>query len=154
SPRTVYLISGLDRRIWKSGDAGKSWSDTTGNFPMGDPVTLPRYSGPYNWSQANYDCFVTCHHDASARQDVLYVGLIDLVVSRDSGQSWTSLGRTTPEDALIHNDQHCVAVNPRDPRQILIGNDGGVYRGRYTRASGPAGPWMIDNELNARLGMT
>jgi len=39
-------------------------------------------------------------------------------------------GRTFREDlfAKVHPDWHAMAIDPRDPRRIVVGTDGGVYR--------------------------
>jgi len=49
---------------------------------------------------------------------------VDFVVqkSTDGGQTWNS------SFAGVHVDQHALAFNPNVPGQVLLGNDGGVYR--------------------------
>ncbi|HEU5182293.1 MAG TPA: hypothetical protein VFW45_16020, partial [Candidatus Polarisedimenticolia bacterium] len=46
----------------------------------------------------------------------------DLAISDDGGKNFRRSG--SPD---VHVDFHAIAVNPLDPNQILIGNDGGVY---------------------------
>ncbi len=118
---TVYLLSGSDRAIYKSTDSGAdgSWTNTTNNFPNG--------TNNYNWSQHTYDYHITCSRDTELNNDVVYVGLIDLVASFNGGTSWTSVGKTYTNGALTHNDQHALVADPRDPNHLLVGNDGGVY---------------------------
>ncbi len=65
---------------------------------------------------------------------VVYVGLIDVAQSPTGTAEWRSIGGptfamagTTPL-ARTHNDQHCIVVNPKNPNDILLGNDGGIYR--------------------------
>lgn len=117
-PEVLYLLSGTDRRIWKSPDAGKNWKDVTANLP----------GGADNWSNSWYDFFLACGSLRTTGQDVVYAGLIDLAASLDGGRNWQSVGRVEDDDALVHQDQHCLAVNPNDPQEVLVGNDGGVYR--------------------------
>src|SRR5581483_6696567 len=35
-PKTLYLLGGFDRKLWKSTDAGAHWTNITGNFPNGN----------------------------------------------------------------------------------------------------------------------
>lgn len=46
----------------------------------------------------------------------------DLAISDDGGKTFRRSG--SPD---VHVDFHAIAVNPLDPDQIVIGNDGGVY---------------------------
>ncbi len=124
---TVYALLPLGRTIWRSKDRGATWTSISGGFPNG--------SNNYNWSQSWYDYFI-----ASRRRngrDVLYVGLIDVVMSPDGGETWSSVGGPTYESgAKTHNDQHAIAFHPTDPNEFLLANDGGVYRGRFDPAKG------------------
>lgn len=150
SPKTVYLLSGTDRKIWKSVDAGDTWVEITGDFPNGDPDP---FLGPnYNWSQSTYDSYIACSTRQGTSQDVLYVGLIDLVASTDGGATWQSVGHTYTGNALTHNDQHTIAINPSNPNEMLVGNDGGIYLLTYDPAA--PDPWTLDTSMNATLGIT
>jgi photosystem II stability/assembly factor-like uncharacterized protein len=147
APKTVYLLSGTDRKIWKSLDGGDSWTEITNNFPNDMPA--PPVEG-FNWNQTSYDCYITC--STQFGHDVLYVGLVDLVASTDGGSTWQSVGKTYYDDSLMHNDQHCLVVNPTDPNEMLVGNDGGIYR--VTRDASATESWRFDTTLNATLGLT
>ncbi|MBI1853666.1 MAG: hypothetical protein HYR85_25290 [Planctomycetes bacterium] len=46
----------------------------------------------------------------------------DLAISDDGGRTFRRSG-----SELVHVDFHAIAVNPEDPNQVLVGNDGGVY---------------------------
>jgi hypothetical protein len=54
-------------------------------------------------------------------------------------------------DALTHNDQHAIAVNPKDPNDILVGNDGGIYRVSIDEKTNDA---TFDTTLNKTLTIT
>lgn len=145
APDTVYLMSGYDRRIWKSTNAGGNWTDTTNNFPNGN--------NNYNWSQAWYDIhmYVSTRTVSGSPVDVIYVGLIDIVQSYDGGATWRSLGQTYTNSALTHNDQHSFAINPLNPNETLVGNDGGIYRLTYNPSTHA---YSFTTSLNRNLGIT
>src|SRR6185369_16413831 len=46
----------------------------------------------------------------------------DLTISDDGGKTFRRSG--SPD---VHVDFHAIAVNPLDPSQIIVGNDGGAY---------------------------
>ena len=144
NPDTVYTLSGLDRMVRKSTDAGATFTNSGTGFPN-DNTT----GDNYNWSQEWYDWHITT--SSNGTNDVVYVGLIDLVMSPDGGATWTSAGGTYGQNALTHNDQHCVAVNPKNPNEILVGNDGGVFRMTYAPATNSV---VFATNLNAGLGIT
>jgi len=138
APRTVYLIynqaQGSDGKVFRGGifkstNRGDDWTGFTANFPHGVP-----FNDNYNWSQSNFDVHLTCSTRTvnGSKQDVLYAGLITLAQAPSGGDSWRDIGETyNPLFAHIHNDQHAMAINPENPNEALIGNDGGVYRFTY-----------------------
>jgi len=155
---TVYLLRSGNESVYKSTDGGNTWTNVTNNFP-----------GGYNWSQSWYDWHIHCSKrtdGAGGFVDVVYVGLIDVVQSPDGGATWRSIGGgktggntwnpTYSGNAITHNDQHSFAINPNDPNQVLIGNDGGVYRMNFIVGdpSTPADDNVSYSILNANLGIT
>ncbi len=133
----VYLLSPDDQKIFKSTDAGGTWTDTTGNLDTG---------GGYDWSQGWYDYHITT---GGSGTDSVFVGLIDVAMSNDAGGTWHSIGGPTfTGGATTHNDQHCVAVNPTNPNEIVIGNDGGVYKAAIS------GTTATITGLSKNLGIT
>jgi hypothetical protein len=143
---TVYLLSGSDEVILKSNSHGDTWANITNSFPAA-LQDMP----DYNWRQSNYDFFIETSTNPVSNQEIIYVGLVDIVASLDGGKSWVSVGRTYQADALTHNDQHCFAVNPRDPNQALLGNDGGVYGLTFDPATTS---WNFRTDLSKDLGLT
>jgi photosystem II stability/assembly factor-like uncharacterized protein len=139
-PATLYVLDGADSKIWKSVNAGSTWSDTTNNFSN-------------DWSQVGYDKHIevgTGQNAQGVTQDVVYVGLIDLVRSTNGGTTWNSIGGpTTSTNALTHNDQHALMLNPNNPAEALVGNDGGAYLLTFNANGNPS-----YNSLNANLGVT
>jgi fibronectin type 3 domain-containing protein len=147
SPNTVYLLCGQVQKVLKSTDAGANWTDVSVGFPNGNATQ----GATYNWSQYTYDDHITCSTRADTGSDVVYVGLIDVVASPDGGGTWQSVGQTYTDGALTHNDQHCMAIDPANPNQALVGNDGGVYGLTFTPSTGT---WTFDTSLNKRVGVT
>ncbi|MCW5942067.1 MAG: hypothetical protein KIS66_07530 [Fimbriimonadaceae bacterium] len=152
---TLYLLNapplngnlGRQGSIWRSTDANAvapTFSNVTSNFPNlslgGDPN--------YNWSQTYYDFHI--HTAANGANDTVFVGLIDLAVSTDSGANWQSVGQTSTNSAIIHNDQHSFAVNPTNANQSLVGCDGSLYRCVYTPATGQ----FVFTNLGATLNVS
>ncbi len=147
-PETAYILEATASpgRILKTEDAGATWTVVNNNFVNGN-------GDNYNWSQRGYNAYIEC----SARQvdgewqDVLYVGMIDLVQSLDGGQNWRSVGGPAYVwDSVLHNDQHCVAVNPSDWNEIYTGLDGGINRFNLNPTTGDF-TWQY---LSAELGVT
>lgn len=62
-----------------------------------------------------------------------------------------SVANTYQDSALTHNDQHTLAVNPRDPSRLLLGNDGGIYSATFDPKTLS---WNFGTSLNADLGVT
>ena len=117
-PQTVYVLDGFDKKIFASHDAGATWGSINNNFDN-------------QWQQSSYDIHLECaaNNVTGTPADTLYVGLIDLSQSRDGGATWQNLGGPTyTGNAILHNDQHCLAVNPNGSGEALAGCDGGVFR--------------------------
>ncbi|MCS7301018.1 MAG: hypothetical protein NZ556_05640 [Fimbriimonadales bacterium] len=135
NPNRVYLFSGVDQQVWVSNDAGNTWT------PMN-----PTVDGGYY--QSWYDATMHIASDG-AGNDVLYLGLVDLVQwTQQFG--WRSIGQGFTDRAIIHVDIHSMAINPRNSNELLIGTDGGVYRLTYTPSTGA----VNITGLNATLGIT
>ncbi len=124
-PNTIYLLSTTDQAVFRSDDSGAdgTWRRVDATFPNGDS----NLGASYNWSQGNYDYHITCAPNTSSDEDVVIVGLIDIVVSYNGGDTWTSAGQTYTANAQTHNDQHYATVVPFDENRILVANDGGLY---------------------------
>lgn len=136
TPGTVYLLGTGDKKVWRSIDNGTTWQDmTSGALASAD------------WSQAGYDFYITCSTNAS--NDVLYVGLVDLLVSINSGTTWTSLMLANTGNDLAHVYQHQMAIDPANASHSLAANDGGIY-GVNLAANGTG----TFTSLNTNLGVT
>jgi len=115
-PKVVYAIvqseeaggtidSVRSRRggVFRSDDGGETWTRTS---PL-DPR-------PFYFSQIRVD---------PANDKRVYVLGFALHVSDDGGRSFR-------EDLFekVHPDNHALAIDPRDPRHLLLGTDGGPYQ--------------------------
>jgi hypothetical protein len=134
---TVYAFAADAQQVFKSTNNGGTWTNVTGNLVS---------NSTYNFSQSFYDYYMAV--TANAGSDDLFVGLIDVAESTNAGTNWNFVGQTFTNGALSHNDQHCFAVNPKNPNEILFGNDGGIYR-----ATRSGSTWTITG-LSKTLGVT
>lgn len=164
NPDTVYVMRTGDRQIYKSINAGVTWTNTTTSFPNGNSSL----GATYNWSQSWYDWYLRCSSrpTASGNEDVLYAGLIDIVQSVDGGASWRSIGggknssgvwqAAYTGSAIVHQDNHDVAVDPNNPNRILVGTDGGVYLLTFNDGNNTTqtDDTITYGNLNRRLGVT
>jgi photosystem II stability/assembly factor-like uncharacterized protein len=116
-PKIVYAIvqsdeagaSGIDdvrsRRggVFRSEDGGETWTRTS-----------PLNPRPFYFSQIRVD---------PGNDKRVYVLGFALHVSDDGGRSFR-------EDLFekVHPDNHALAIDPRDPKRLLLGTDGGLYQ--------------------------
>jgi photosystem II stability/assembly factor-like uncharacterized protein len=151
--QTVYLLSGGDKRVYKSTDAGVTWTTISAGMPGGDGSS----ANPYNWTQSWYDYAIACSRTptTSGTADVLYVSLIDVVASPNGGSTWYTVGGPTySAQAVTHNDQHAIAIDPAHPGHVLIGNDGGIYNVNFKPGGLFKSPTWSVRSLNKTLGIT
>lgn len=142
-PSTVYLLdtSVSPGGIYKSTNGGTNWTSIAAGFPNGN--------SNYNWSQRTYDYHIST--GKNGMQDAVFVGLITVAYSPNGGGTWIDVGNTyggAGGPINTHNDQHCFAMNPQNPAEILIGNDGGVHKYQITNFATGAGTWT---GLNAQI---
>ena len=94
-------------QVWRSDDAGASWSLT-----HDDPLDQVVYSYGYYFGEIRVS-----PKDA----DEVYVLGVPIVKSDDGGKTWLSVhGRN------VHGDHQSMWINPEHPEHLLLGNDGGA----------------------------
>jgi photosystem II stability/assembly factor-like uncharacterized protein len=116
-PRIVYAVVQSDAQgtsniddvhsraggVFRSDDAGEHWTRMSNLDPR-----------PFYFSQIRVD---------PANDRHVYVLGFMLHVSEDGGRTWR-------EDRFknVHSDLHALAIDPRTPKRVLLGTDGGVYQ--------------------------
>lgn len=143
-PDTVYIVVNADRKIFKSTNAGSTWTDVTAG--------LPATGNSYFWSQSTYNWYLKVSSATTPNpRDILYVGFICVEMSPNGGTSWQTIGGPTYSGtAKTHNDQHSIAIDPANPNRVWIGNDGGLYRYNFDPATN-GGTWTYHSRF---LGVT
>ncbi|GMU42857.1 MAG: glycosyl hydrolase [Xanthomonadales bacterium] len=99
-------IRGLD--IWRSDDAGGSWTRTNR-----EPIRDFTYTYGYYFGEIRV---------APDNADRVYVLGVPTAVSEDGGATWNG----SINASQVHADHHAFEFDPANPRRILNGNDGGL----------------------------
>ncbi|MEM8982655.1 MAG: glycosyl hydrolase, partial [Pseudomonadota bacterium] len=109
SERVFAIVESENTALYRSDDGGDTWveKDDSSNVQM-----RPFYFGE----------LVVDPTDA----DRVYRPAFSLTVSDDGGDAFSSMfgGGFS---VLIHPDHHALWINPKNPRQLVLGTDGGVY---------------------------
>jgi hypothetical protein len=136
--------------VWKSADAGRTWSRLDNGIPAGpkgrigmdiwraNPNVLyariehPAESGVYRtddggatWRRLSSEnprpmYFSQIRIDPESDSRIYVLG-VSLHISDDGGRTWRTNGA-----ANIHVDHHALWIDPHNPHHLIIGNDGGV----------------------------
>ncbi|MFC0438139.1 glycosyl hydrolase [Kutzneria buriramensis] len=111
-PGRMYAIVGTTAgsygSAYTSADAGATWTR------LPDDAELVDSQSSYSW------WFGKIWVDPTDANHVQLAG-VPLVTSHDGGKTWTA-------DDAVHSDQHVIVWDPRHPKRVYLGNDGGVYR--------------------------
>ena len=106
NPNVVYaFVEAVRSALFRSDDGGKTWSERDRSQNM---VWRPFYFANLTVDPTN--------------PDRIYKGDLNLIVSEDGGKSFTSLA-----PGSVHSDHHALWIDPRDPKHVVTGNDGGLY---------------------------
>jgi photosystem II stability/assembly factor-like uncharacterized protein len=109
--------------LYRSNDRGETWSW------VGDASTVT--SRPFYFSRLVID---------PSNPERVYKPAFSAAVSDDGGRTFATLGGDGVFGPSYHGDVHALWVNPKNPEQLVIGTDGGVYvsydRGRAWRFVG------------------
>ncbi len=158
---------GPESGLWRSIDAGKTWTAVRGGFPTGELGRIGLNYAPSNPSmiyaqvEANEgrgglfrstDNGVTWERRNSsdsqgqyyakvqvdpANPDRVYIMNVNIMVSDDGGRTLTSLGTRNK-----HVDNHEIWVDPKNNDHYMVGCDGGLYES-FDRAA----TWIFKSNL-------
>lgn len=109
-PSRIYaLVESENTALYRSDDGGDTWvqKDDSGNIQM----------RPFYFGEIVVD---------PTDPDRVYRPAFNLTVSDDGGDSFSGMfgGGFS---ASIHPDHHGLWINPKNPHQLVLGTDGGVY---------------------------
>ena len=125
----VYVLHPNSNTMYRSTNSGTSWTNLNLTAAAGFPNALDASNPLYNWSQDTYDLYVETSQVGDT--EYVWVGLITLALSTNSGATWTDFGRSYLSNSRLHNDQHCFATHPTLGYIGIAGGDGGVFRTTY-----------------------
>ncbi len=158
-----YIGGGPESGIWKTIDAGRTWTRLTEGFstaPVGrigldvcrsQPGTIyavaeGREGGIFrsddfgsSWRRTSTLSSIPWYFgqircNPTNPEKVIHLG-VPLVESVDGGVTFTNIGSGT------HSDHHALWINPENADHMILGNDGGVY---VTRDHGKSWDWAVD----------
>jgi photosystem II stability/assembly factor-like uncharacterized protein len=110
-PNVVYaLVEAADTALFRSDDTGESWRQVNDSFNV---QVRPFY-------------FARIVVDPTDFNKIYKPGLM-LTVSSDGGKSFTAAIGLNGFGGGPHGDHHALWINPKNPNEILLGTDGGVY---------------------------
>ena len=92
--------------VYRSADGGHTWT------LMSNCDERPLY-----FSQVRAD---------PTNQDVVYVGGSPASISKDGGKTFTALSRAGGNAEPGHVDIHAIWVDPKNPKHLMLGTDGGL----------------------------
>jgi photosystem II stability/assembly factor-like uncharacterized protein len=125
-PKTVYATS---QHVWKTTNAGQSWTRISPDLSRADPSTMGPSGGPITLDQTGVETYGTVFTLAPSPRDgqVIWAGSDDglVHVTRDGGASWQNV---TPPDLPEFTRISLIDASPHDPATAYLAGN------RYQRA--------------------
>ncbi len=97
----------IGAEVYLSNDGGASWSKTHDEYLDGIYFSYGYYFGHIYVSPVN--------------KDHIYIYGVPILKSKDGGKTYTSISAEN-----VHADHHSLWINPKNPKHLINGNDGGV----------------------------
>ncbi len=97
----------IGAEVYRSDDGGKTWSKTHDDFL--DDIF---YSYGYYFAQIQVN---------PNQKDHIYISGVPILKSKDGGKTFKSISAEN-----VHADHHALWINPKNPKHLVNGNDGGV----------------------------
>lgn len=108
-PSRVYaVVEADDTAMYRSDDLGGTWEEINSSFNV---VARPFYFAHVVVDPTDYDR--------------VYKPGFFLGISTDGGKAFTSL--FSGAFGSVHSDHHAFWINPNNPKEVILGTDGGVY---------------------------
>ena len=124
-PHVVYaLVEAEETALYRSDDMGGSWKRTNDSFNI--------QARPFYFAHVFVD---------PTNHDRVYKPGLNLTVSDDGGASFSN-PFLAGFGGSVHSDHHALWINPKNPRELILGTDGGVYLS-YDRG----GSWRVSRAL-------
>jgi photosystem II stability/assembly factor-like uncharacterized protein len=120
-PAVVYaLVESKETALYRSDDVGESWAKVNSSFNV---QVRPFYFARLVVDPADFN--------------YVYKPGLTLTISTDGGKTFTSPFAGGFNFGGVHGDHHALWINPKNPQELLLGTDGGVYasydRGHHWR---------------------
>jgi photosystem II stability/assembly factor-like uncharacterized protein len=120
-PAVVYaLVEAKETALYRSDDTGESWAKVNSSFNV---QVRPFYFARLVVDPTDFN--------------YVYKPGFTLTISTDGGKSFNSPFAGGFNFGSVHGDHHALWINPRNPQELLLGTDGGIYasydRGHHWR---------------------
>jgi photosystem II stability/assembly factor-like uncharacterized protein len=98
-------------KLYRSNDSGETWTKTNQYSLDGVVFTYGYYFGNIRVAPDN--------------EDVIYVLGVPLLKSTDGGKTFTDASHlSSGASGSVHMDMHALWINPKNPKHLILGNDG------------------------------
>jgi hypothetical protein len=142
SPKTLYAklekaSNGRLLGVYKTttgGEApaggGNAWAKLPGASVLDDSDFGPPTHNGYCW----YNSIIEVD---PADANTVYGGGVGIYRSTNGGTTWASIGGGADPafPIFVHSDHHSIVFDPKNSKNLYVGNDGGVYRANNTFAA-------------------